>query len=176
MSRSIILLQVCRPSSFETDRKRFLGENEYGTWQSPRGLLADRLTNSQAERGDNISALMVPLGVLEPGSSRTFTTMLGQEPSLKKAIPVIRKFKKPENIDRLWVILENSGKNILSYHPGRNPGPVDELDDQCPQSTPMLHDQAVVTVFILLPARVRRARNRHSRFIPGYIGCGLFDP
>ena len=41
---------------------------------------------------------MVPLGDLEPGSSRTFTTILGQETSLKKAIPVIRKFKKPENI------------------------------------------------------------------------------
>jgi cellobiose phosphorylase len=85
-------------SSYETDRKRFLGENEYGTWQSPQGLHADQLTNSQAERGDNISALMVPLGVLEPGSSRMFTTILGQETSLKKAIPVIRKFTKPENI------------------------------------------------------------------------------
>jgi cellobiose phosphorylase len=86
-------------SSFETDRKRFLGENEYGTWRSPRSLFASQLSNTQAERGDNISALMIPLGFLEPGSTRTFTTMLGQEPSLKEIIPVIRKYSELKNVD-----------------------------------------------------------------------------
>jgi cellobiose phosphorylase len=44
-------------SSFETDRKLFLGENEYGTWAAPLSLLAgDELSNTQAQRGDNISS------------------------------------------------------------------------------------------------------------------------
>ncbi len=86
-------------SSFETDRKRFLGENEYGTWRSPRSLFAGQLSNNQAQRGDNISALMIPLGILEPGSTRTFSTLLGQEPSLKKIIPEIRKYCDLKHID-----------------------------------------------------------------------------
>lgn len=86
-------------TSFETDRKRFLGENEYGTWQSPRSLFSSQLRNTQAERGDNISALMIPLGFLEPGSTQTFTTILGQEPSLKEMVPVIQKYSELNNVD-----------------------------------------------------------------------------
>ena len=55
-------------SSFESDRKRFLGDNEYGTWAAPvrprqPGALATRRRN----RGDNIGALMHRLGTVAPG-------------------------------------------------------------------------------------------------------------
>jgi cellobiose phosphorylase len=85
--------------SFETDRKLFLGNNEYGTWQSPLSLLADNLGNSQAERGDNIAALLIPLGTLSPGETRRFITQLGQESSIRKARPVIRKFRNPVAVE-----------------------------------------------------------------------------
>jgi cellobiose phosphorylase len=85
--------------SFETDRKRFLGSNEYGTWQLPLSLLAGDLSNSQAERGDNIAALLVPMGALKPGETRRLITQLGQESSLKKAEPVIRKFRDPREVE-----------------------------------------------------------------------------
>jgi len=101
-------------SSFETDRKIFLGENEYGTWQSPRSLFAGQLNNTQAERGDNLSALMIPLGFLEPGSTRTFTTMLGQEPSLKELVPVIRKYSELKNVDLALDHLKKFWEKYLS--------------------------------------------------------------
>ncbi len=65
-------------SSFDSDRKMFLGDNEYGTWAGPVGLQQDELNNSQARRGDNIAALMHHLGILEPGETRRLITQLGQ--------------------------------------------------------------------------------------------------
>src|SRR4030065_674856 len=64
-------------SSFETDRARFLGDHEYGTWANPLGLTeiplgghAAELSNYEAHRGDNIAALLHPLGVIQPGETR----------------------------------------------------------------------------------------------------------
>ncbi|HEY3664634.1 MAG TPA: hypothetical protein VGL19_01495, partial [Polyangiaceae bacterium] len=66
-------------SSFETDRRLFLGDNEYGTFQQPKSLLAAELSSSLALRGDNIGALLLRLGVLEPGATRRFATLLTQQ-------------------------------------------------------------------------------------------------
>lgn len=66
-------------SSFESDRKRFLGENEYGTWRNPAALAGRaELSNYLALRGDNIGALLIPLGSIAAGASRRVVTMLGQ--------------------------------------------------------------------------------------------------
>ena len=54
-------------SSFETDRKIFLGENEYGSFHSPKGLEQPALSNYEALRGDNIAALLHEIGGLQPG-------------------------------------------------------------------------------------------------------------
>src|SRR5512143_3659071 len=54
-------------SSFETDRKKFLGRNEYGTWANPASLQDPELSNTEALRGDNIAALLHHLGTLQPG-------------------------------------------------------------------------------------------------------------
>lgn len=86
-------------SSYDTDRKCFLGENEYGTFQSPLGLQVAELSNSQAQRGDNIAALLHPLGTLQPGESRQLITQLGQTENLKTARSVIEYYRKPESID-----------------------------------------------------------------------------
>jgi cellobiose phosphorylase len=66
-------------SSFETDRRVFLGDNEYGTFQQPKSLLAAELSSSLALRGDNIGALLLPLGALAPGQSARFVTLLTQQ-------------------------------------------------------------------------------------------------
>lgn len=63
-------------SSYETDRARFLGR--CGTWANPQALQQAELNNSQALRGDNIAALLHPLGELPPGASRRLITQLGQ--------------------------------------------------------------------------------------------------
>ncbi len=56
-------------SSFDTDRRVFLGDNEYGTWANPLTLQQPELCNSEALRGDNIAALLIHLGALQPGET-----------------------------------------------------------------------------------------------------------
>jgi cellobiose phosphorylase len=85
-------------SSFETDRKRFLGDNEYGTWAVPAALRQQELSNAQANRGDNIAALMHHLGTLAPGESRELTTILGQAASLDAARPTIAQYRDPRAV------------------------------------------------------------------------------
>jgi len=86
-------------SSFETDRKKFLGENEYGTFRLPLSLLKAELSNSEARRGDNIAALLHPLGVLQPGDERRLITQLGQVASIEVAREDIAKRRQPQVVD-----------------------------------------------------------------------------
>jgi cellobiose phosphorylase len=86
-------------SSFETDRKKFLGRNEYGTWANPASLQDDELSNTEALRGDNLAALMHHLGTLQPGETRRLITQLGQESALKDAAPDIERYRNPKSVD-----------------------------------------------------------------------------
>jgi cellobiose phosphorylase len=70
--------------SFETDRRQFLGQNEYGTWANPLSLHNDYLPCTEATRGDNIGALLISMGKLQPGESRSFVTLLGQQADIGK--------------------------------------------------------------------------------------------
>ncbi|MCS7286350.1 MAG: glycosyl transferase [Anaerolineae bacterium] len=87
-------------SSFESDRRRFLGDNEYGTWARPLSLLQDELSNYEALRGDNIGALLHHMGIVNPGETVRLVTQLGQAESVEKALPSIRRFRKPEEVER----------------------------------------------------------------------------
>ncbi|MCD4687449.1 MAG: hypothetical protein K8S97_16080, partial [Anaerolineae bacterium] len=82
-------------SSFETDRKRFLGANEYGSWANPLSLQEPELGNYEARRGDNIGALLVRLGTLPPGATQRMVTQLGQASSVEEALPGIQRFWNP---------------------------------------------------------------------------------
>jgi cellobiose phosphorylase len=86
-------------SSFETDRKQFLGDNEYGTWARPASLQNEELPNTEALRGDNIAALMHHLGVLAPGETRRLITQLGQEPTIEEARKKIKRYLEPSAVD-----------------------------------------------------------------------------
>lgn len=85
-------------SSFESDRKRFLGDNEYGTWSNPLSLQMKELGNYEANRGDNIGALMHHLGKFREGQTKSLITQLGQEQSFEKARPGIEKYRDPEAV------------------------------------------------------------------------------
>jgi cellobiose phosphorylase len=87
-------------SSFETDRRVFLGDNEYGTWRSPLALQNEELGNNEIRRGDNIAALMHRLGTLKPQESKRIITQLGQKESLAVAQPEIDRFRKAEEVDK----------------------------------------------------------------------------
>ncbi len=86
-------------SSFDTDRRAFLGQNEYGTWAHPLGLDQDELNNTQAERGDNIAALLIRLGSLAPGETRRLVTLLGQASDLPQAREVAARWCHPQGVE-----------------------------------------------------------------------------
>ena len=87
-------------SSFESDRGRFLGDNEYGTWANPLSLQQDEFSDYEAQRGDNIAALLHHLGTIQPGQTTRLITQLGQDESVEKALPAIRRYRDPEQVDR----------------------------------------------------------------------------
>ncbi len=83
--RQTYLTATVPVSSFETDRRVFLGDNEYGTFQRPKSLESAELSSSLALRGDNIGALLLPLGQLAPGETKQFVTLLTQQSGEKRA-------------------------------------------------------------------------------------------
>jgi len=85
-------------SSFESDRKRFLGDNEYGTFKRPLALLEPELGNYEALRGDNIGALLHHLGRLEPGETKTVIVQLGQAENAQAAVEAAAKYRDPRAV------------------------------------------------------------------------------
>ena len=90
-------------SSFESDRARFLGDHGYGTWAAPLALQQPELSNTQANRGDNIGALMLHLGTLQPGETRRVVTQLGQAASVAEAQPEIERYRDLAAVDTAFV-------------------------------------------------------------------------
>jgi len=101
-------------SSFETDRKKFLGNNEYGTWANPVSLQKEELSNTEALCGDNIAALMHHLGTLQPGETKRLITQLGQETNLEVAKKSIEIHQNPKAIDDVLVEMKNFWDEYLS--------------------------------------------------------------
>jgi len=101
-------------SSFETDRKNFLGHNEYGTWADPASLHSEELSNTEALRGDNIAALMHHLGTLQPGETKRFITQLGQETNLEAAAQSIETYRNPESVDDALAKMKHFWDEYLS--------------------------------------------------------------
>jgi cellobiose phosphorylase len=86
-------------SSFETDRARFLGDHEYGTWANPLSLQEPELGNYEAHRGDNIAAVLHHLGEISPGATQRLITQLGQVSSVQEALPRIRAYREDPGVD-----------------------------------------------------------------------------
>ncbi len=110
-------------SSFETDRARFLGDHEYGTWADPLSLHQPELSNYEAQRGDNIAALLHHLGVLQPGETRRLITQLGQESTLDAARPAIERYRTPEAVDSALAELSRFWDGYLSKFQVHTPDP-----------------------------------------------------
>ncbi len=92
-------------SSFESDRRIFLGDNGYGSWASPGGLQDKELTNSLALRGDNIAALLLHFGFMAPGESRQVIVLLGQSTRVADIKPTIHHYRQPENVEKAFADL-----------------------------------------------------------------------
>ncbi|RME75245.1 MAG: glycosyl transferase [Chloroflexi bacterium] len=87
-------------SSFESDRARFLGDHEYGTWANPLALQQEELDCYQARRGDNIGALLHHLGDIRPGQTVRLITQLGQVQNVRQARQDIEKYRQEAQIDQ----------------------------------------------------------------------------
>jgi cellobiose phosphorylase len=80
-------------ASWESDRKRFLGDNEYGTWANPLALQQSELSNYEAHRADNITALLHHLGLFQPNETKRIITQLGQAENLDAELPLIQAYR-----------------------------------------------------------------------------------
>lgn len=101
-------------SSFDGDRKTFLGRHEYGSWQKPLSLESPELNNSEALRGDTIGALMMHLGELKNGERQRVIVQLGQAASLNEATPSIEKYRSEAAVDEAFGELRDFWQNYLS--------------------------------------------------------------
>jgi len=110
-------------ASFETDRKIFLGDNEYGTWAAPCALQNDELSNTEAHRGDNIAALMHHLGVLKPYEQKRIITQFGQDASFAAAQGSIERFRSQETVDKEFKALADFWANFLDTMQVETPDP-----------------------------------------------------
>jgi cellobiose phosphorylase len=108
--------------SFESDRKRFLGSNEYGSWRAPEALLGEHLSCYEARRGDNIGALLIPLGTLACGESKRVVTILGQA-SRGEIVGHVGRYRDPAAVDAAFDSLMSFWDNYLSVFQCRTPDP-----------------------------------------------------
>lgn len=106
--------------SFESDRARFLGNNEYATWQNPLSLQRDSLSNYEAFRGDNIGALLIKLGVLQPGDSRRFITQVGQA-AADEVGSIVRKYRDVAQVETAFAGLKSFWNEYLSHFQCQTP-------------------------------------------------------
>jgi cellobiose phosphorylase len=109
--------------SYQSDRKKFLGANEYGTWANPLELQNEHLGNYAARRGDNIHALLHSLGMVKNGETRRLITQLGQAASLKEEMPAVEKFRDPAAVDQAFVELGTFWQGYLARFQVQTPDP-----------------------------------------------------
>ncbi len=101
-------------SSFETDRQVFLGSYGYASWADPESLQEPELSDSLAKRGDNIAALMLHLGTILPGESRSAIILLGQGKNIKRIRPDIERFRRPDQVQKAFLRLSKAWDKRLS--------------------------------------------------------------
>jgi cellobiose phosphorylase len=99
-----------RPSSFETDKRRFLGQ--YGTPASPAALARPRQSNSAGKWQDGIGSLQVPL-TLRPGEEKEVVFTVGVADTRAGALRLARRFAKPDAVDRAWGSMRRHWETFL---------------------------------------------------------------
>jgi len=109
------ILYANKPAvSWETDRKRFLGDNEYGTWREPLSLKNEKLSGKDAVRGDIIAALQLDLGTLQSGETTSVITVLTQKGALSTVADSCSAFTTDAEVDRAFADLSAFWDDYLS--------------------------------------------------------------
>ncbi|MFO7868089.1 MAG: hypothetical protein R6U95_02180 [Bacteroidales bacterium] len=121
---AVNLITADRPvSSFDGDRKIFLGDNEYGSFADPKSLQNEELSNTECLRGDNIGALMIKLGTLSDGQTERTCTQLSQKESVAQGKEEIEKYRNLANVDKAFTDLATWWENYLSVMHIESPDP-----------------------------------------------------
>lgn len=112
---AVNLVTCDRPiSSFDGDRRAFLGDFEYGSFANPLALEQAELSNSECVRGDNIAALMIHFGKMASGETQRTCTQLSQKDSLAAAQEEIAKYRNLANVDKAFAELAAFWEQYLS--------------------------------------------------------------
>jgi cellobiose phosphorylase len=101
-------------SSYESDRRIFLGDNGCRGWHNPKGLERGELSNSQANRGDNIAAILHHLGELKPGEGRRIITQLGQRDDIESITADVEKYRSEKEVEKAFQELAGFWHEYLS--------------------------------------------------------------
>ncbi|MCG3729350.1 GH36-type glycosyl hydrolase domain-containing protein [Vibrio cincinnatiensis] len=121
---AVNLLTADRPAtSFDGDRQAFLGHRGYGSWSAPEALNHLELTNSECLRGDNIGALNLRLGWMEPQQTERTVVQLTQMESLEAAQPILAKYRNHTEVDKAFAELAIFWEEYLSTLQVETPDP-----------------------------------------------------
>lgn len=110
-------------TSFDGDRQVFLGNHGYGSWAAPEKLFAEELGNSECLRGDNIGALNLRLGWIEPQASERTVVQLTQMSSLAEAAPMLEKYRDHAQVDKAFAELADHWQAYLATVQVETPDP-----------------------------------------------------
>lgn len=110
-------------TSFDGDRQVFLGNHGYGSWAAPEKLFAEELGNSECLRGDNIGALNLRLGWIEPQASERTVVQLTQMSSLADAAPMLEKYRDHSQVDKAFAELADHWQDYLATVQVETPDP-----------------------------------------------------
>jgi len=111
---AVNLVTCDRPvSSFEGDRRVFLGDFEYGSFANPLSLQKPELSNSECVRGDNVAVLLIKFGTMPNGSTQRTVTQLTQKQSIAQAQEEIQKYRNLANVDKAFSDLAAWWDNYL---------------------------------------------------------------
>lgn len=111
---AVNLVTCDRPvSSFEGDRRAFLGDFEYGSFANPLSLQKPELSNSECVRGDNVAALLIKFGTIANGATQRTVTQLTQKESIPAAEEEIQKYRNLANVDKAFTDLATWWDNYL---------------------------------------------------------------
>jgi len=110
-------------SSFQSDRMRFLGDNEYGTWANPLALQQEDLDDYEAQRGDNIASLLLKLGDMKEAQSLRFSILLGQDTQIENARKSAATFADSAKVDQALDQLAGFWKEYLGKMKVTTPDP-----------------------------------------------------
>ncbi len=100
--------------AWETDRKRFLGANEYGTWREPLSLREETLSSRDSMRGDTVAALQLAPALLEAGASAEIITALTQVSGPSAIAEAAGRYADSASVDKAFAELSAFWDSYLS--------------------------------------------------------------